>query len=92
VRFEEDPPPHTSSNDIQKPTRQYPSFPVSADQLLELLTLFQLNVPLVDAEDIKDRSKADAFTKGFAVLQSAWLVIQCIARRLEGLRETLNFV
>jgi hypothetical protein len=71
---------------------QYPSFPVSADQLFELVTRFQLNVPFVSAEDIKDRSKADAFTKGFAVGQSAWLVIQCIARKVEGLRESLHFV
>jgi hypothetical protein len=35
---------------------------------------------LPSKEEIEDKSKADAFVKGFAVLQSCWLVGQCIAR------------
>lgn len=35
--------------------------------------------------DIKDLSKRDAFTKAFACIQSLWLVIQCIARAVDGL-------
>jgi hypothetical protein len=36
-------------------------------------------------EDIQDRSKADAFTKAFAIIQSSWLIIQSIARVSVGL-------
>jgi hypothetical protein len=40
---------------------------------------------LPSAEELEDKSKADAFVKGFAVLQSSWLVGQCIARACYGL-------
>lgn len=36
-------------------------------------------------ESINDRSKSDAFTKVFAIVQSSWLVIQSIARVSAGL-------
>ncbi|CZR61196.1 uncharacterized protein PAC_11092 [Phialocephala subalpina] len=36
-------------------------------------------------EDIKGVSKGDAFTKAFACIQSAWLVVQCMARAATGL-------
>ncbi len=35
-----------------------------------------------------DRSKADVFTKLFAIGQSAWLIVQCIARAAQGLRRS----
>ncbi|KAF7369907.1 hypothetical protein MSAN_00620200 [Mycena sanguinolenta] len=34
----------------------------------------------VDEEDIKDRSKGDAFSKGVALLQGLWFTVQCVAR------------
>jgi hypothetical protein len=33
-----------------------------------------------DVEDIMDKSKGDAFSKGIACLQALWFIIQCIAR------------
>jgi hypothetical protein len=36
-------------------------------------------------ESIDDRSKSDAFTKVFAIVQSSWLIIQSIARVSAGL-------
>ncbi|KAK3386829.1 hypothetical protein B0H63DRAFT_468447 [Podospora didyma] len=36
-------------------------------------------------EQIHDRSKSDAFTKIFAIVQSLWLVLQSIARAVNGL-------
>lgn len=42
-------------------------------------------LPVVTKEDIDDRSKADSFTKAFACLQCAWLVIQSITRACAGL-------
>jgi hypothetical protein len=87
IQFEQDFFPSTSSTDKRNLANDPLSFPVSADQLFELVSKFQLNVPFISEEDISDRSKADVFTKAFAVAQSAWLVIQCIARRADNLRE-----
>ena len=45
--------------------------------------------PIVRHAELKDRSKGDSFIKGFAVLQITALVIQIIARSLQGLATTL---
>lgn len=42
-------------------------------------------LPITTVDDIQDRSKSDAFTKFFALLQCGWLVIQSIARACVGL-------
>ncbi|EAW12093.1 uncharacterized protein ACLA_008530 [Aspergillus clavatus NRRL 1] len=42
-------------------------------------------LPITTIDDIQDRSKSDSFTKFFALLQCAWLVIQSIARACAGL-------
>ena len=39
----------------------------------------------VTEKDIQDRSKGDTLSKGFAVLQAGWFVLQCIARHFQGL-------
>lgn len=52
-----------------------------------LVDEFSLDIPYVSQEDINDRSKADVFTKLFALGQSGWLIIQCIARAVQGLRK-----
>jgi hypothetical protein len=36
-------------------------------------------------DNLSDRSKSDAFTKIFAILQSTWLIVQCMARFSAGL-------
>lgn len=66
----------------------HPSFPLSAAQLLVLVEEFMYEIPYITLNDIKDRSKADAFTKIFAIGQSSWLIVQCIARAAEGLRKS----
>lgn len=43
---------------------------------------------VIKSDDIKDKSKADAFTKTFAIFQCGWLVIQSIARVAAGLSIT----
>ena len=65
------------------------SLPLYAEQVLMLVEEFQLEIPYVEMEDIQDRSKADAFTKFFAIAQSCWLIVQCIARAHQGLRNSL---
>ena len=42
-------------------------------------------LPITTEEDIRDRSKSDAFTKAFAFIQCAWLITQCITRAAVGL-------
>ncbi|PMD53100.1 uncharacterized protein K444DRAFT_572716, partial [Hyaloscypha bicolor E] len=37
------------------------------------------------SHDIKDRSKTDAFSKVFAIVQSSWLIVQSITRVASGL-------
>ena len=43
----------------------------------------------ISTEDIKDKSKADIFTKGLICIQVSWMVIQCIARKAAGYPLTL---
>lgn len=42
----------------------------------------------LEEEDIRDRSKADPFTKAFALVQAGWLVLQSCARKSAGLQIT----
>jgi hypothetical protein len=39
----------------------------------------------ISKHDIKDRSKTDAFSKVFAIVQSSWLIVQSITRVASGL-------
>ncbi|KAF9474833.1 hypothetical protein BDN70DRAFT_779290, partial [Pholiota conissans] len=39
-------------------------------------------------EDIKDRSKGDAISKAFVLLQTMWFIAQCISRWLAKLPVT----
>jgi hypothetical protein len=39
-----------------------------------------IDPPRISAEDINDRSKGDAISKAFVILQTSWFIAQCIAR------------
>jgi len=39
---------------------------------------------LITEEEIEDKSKADAFTKGFAMFQISWFIVQYVARWANG--------
>jgi len=41
--------------------------------------------PRISKAEIEDRSKGDALSKGFVVVQTSWFVTQCIARGVQGL-------
>jgi hypothetical protein len=41
--------------------------------------------PRISKAEIEDKSKGDAISKGFVILQTGWFVIQCIARRAQHL-------
>ncbi|KAI5797328.1 hypothetical protein DFH27DRAFT_483737 [Peziza echinospora] len=45
--------------------------------------------PVVDIDDINDKSKADSLSKTLVCMQASWMIIQCIARKVSGLPITL---
>ena len=53
-----------------------------------LLEEHKIDFPLTSETEIDDRSKGDALSKGFALLQITWFIIQLIARRVQGLTIT----
>ena len=62
---------------------------LSPEQLPKLLEAKKIELPTITAEEIKDRSKADAFSKTIALGQTFWFIVQCLARRVEHLDITL---
>ncbi|KAF7345732.1 hypothetical protein MVEN_01593400 [Mycena venus] len=46
------------------------------------------DISAVDVEDIKDKSKGDALSKGVALLQGLWFITQCLARIRQNLPVT----
>jgi len=52
---------------------------IPSDELYETAGIWN-DIRQVDEKDIIDRSKGDALSKGLAVLQASWFVLQCIAR------------
>jgi hypothetical protein len=58
----------------------YPAFPITAASIRYLVKEGYLEYPSITREEIWDKSKADKFAKGFALIQSGWLVLQTITR------------
>jgi len=42
----------------------------------------------ISEREIQDRSKGDVISKGFALLQTGWFILQCISRKMAGLSVT----
>lgn len=59
--------------------------PHHADTQEHLKALLHANIP---ESDIWDKSKGDAFSKGFALLQTGWFLVQTLARFILGLGVT----
>ncbi|KAM7218890.1 hypothetical protein V8F06_005770 [Rhypophila decipiens] len=60
-------------------------FPISAESVHYLVSRGYMPLPTITKEEIWDKSKADVFAKGLALLQSAWIFIMAIARTAQGL-------
>ncbi|KAM7198907.1 hypothetical protein V8F20_005974 [Naviculisporaceae sp. PSN 640] len=60
-------------------------FPITADSVHYLVSRGYMPIPTITKEEIWDKSKADVFAKGLALLQSAWIFIMAIARTAQGL-------
>ncbi|KAG1845665.1 hypothetical protein F4604DRAFT_1662517 [Suillus subluteus] len=59
------------------------------DYILKLIREGYIDAPTLTAEQIHDRSKGDAISKGLVVLQVGWFVMQLITRVIYNLEITL---
>ncbi|KAG2368821.1 hypothetical protein BDR07DRAFT_1448041 [Suillus spraguei] len=58
------------------------------DELIELIRAKCIEAPTLTADQIHDRSKGNAISKGLVILQVAWFIIQFIARVIYHLEIT----
>ncbi|CAK5278648.1 unnamed protein product [Mycena citricolor] len=58
--------------------------PIFTNESLEQADVLNA-IRAVRVADIEDKSKGDAFSKGIALLQGLWFIVQCIARTAQGL-------
>ncbi len=63
-------------------TPDFPRFPVNAVSIHYLLAQGRIEPPTITMRDIWDRSKADRFAKGVALIQTGWMVLQITARAI----------
>ena len=62
---------------------------LSPEKFFKLLSAGKIEFPTVTEKEIKDRSKADGFSKTIALGQTLWFVAQCLARTAQHLDLTL---
>ncbi|KAF7984870.1 hypothetical protein HWV62_10847 [Athelia sp. TMB] len=67
-------------------SKKGPGRPLSPQDVVGLVRRGQLVAPTSD--ELANQSKGDALSKGVAMLQTLWFVMQCIARRIEYLPVT----
>ncbi|KAF7971479.1 hypothetical protein HWV62_20998 [Athelia sp. TMB] len=60
-----------------------PLYPLDPDTVISLVKDGKLVPPTT--EELSDKSKGDVLSKGIAILQTIWFVVQCIARLAEHL-------
>lgn len=60
-----------------------PVYPLSPRQVADLVERRALMPPML--HELKDRSKGDAVSKGIAIVQTLWFVMQFVAREIEHL-------
>ena len=58
---------------------------LSPCRLGDMLHVRRIIAPILLEEDVNDRSKGNGPSKGLVMLQTIWFVIQCIARKAQGL-------
>ncbi|KAG1730955.1 uncharacterized protein EDB91DRAFT_1155747 [Suillus paluster] len=66
-----------------------PRVTLTPDDLLRFVREGSVDMPDITEADIEDRSKGDVLSKGIAVLQLVWFVIQLVARHVQNLPITL---
>ncbi|KAL5404263.1 hypothetical protein PMIN03_009303 [Paraphaeosphaeria minitans] len=68
--------------------RHADSFPLNAAQLCWLVRHGYIQYPKITKKEVWDKSKQDTFTKLVTAFQGGYLIIQCIARVIQGLAIT----
>jgi hypothetical protein len=66
-----------------------PRATLEPDELLGFVRKGSVEMPVVVEADIEDRSKGDALSKGIAILQLAWFILQLVSRYIQNLPTTL---
>jgi hypothetical protein len=66
-----------------------PRATLTPDELFDFVLQGFVDMPVISEADIQDRSKGDGLSKGIAVLQLAWFIVQFIGRSAQHLQITL---
>jgi hypothetical protein len=66
-----------------------PRAALTTDELLRFVRMGSVDMPVISEAEIQDRSKGDGLSKGIALVQLVWFVIQLIARYVQNLPITL---
>jgi hypothetical protein len=61
---------------------------LSLQDIEELVKKDEIEYPIISKEEIKDKSKGDALTKGLVLIQTTWFLLQCVARGVQHLSLT----
>ncbi|KAF8505041.1 hypothetical protein BU17DRAFT_58091 [Hysterangium stoloniferum] len=61
---------------------------LTPEHFKELLEVGKIEFPTISKEEINDRSKGDALSKALVIVQTTWFILQCIARKAQGLATT----
>ncbi|KAG1741720.1 hypothetical protein EDB19DRAFT_709797 [Suillus lakei] len=66
-----------------------PRATLTLDELLQFVREGSVDMPVIIEAEIKDRSKGDGLSKGIAIFQLVWFVLQLAARHVQNLPMTL---
>jgi hypothetical protein len=65
-----------------------PLYPLNLENIERLVQRGAIDFPNITEKEIEDRSKGDIISKGLAIIQTGWFIMQCIARGAEHLAIT----
>jgi hypothetical protein len=66
-----------------------PQATLKPNELLGFVREGSVEIPIIMEADIEDQSKGDTLSKGIAILQLAWFVLQLVAHYVQNLPTTL---
>jgi hypothetical protein len=66
-----------------------PRAPLTPHELLRFVNEGSVDMPVITEADIENRSRGDVLSKGIALLQLAWFILQLLARHIQKLPITL---
>ncbi|KIW24687.1 uncharacterized protein PV07_10388 [Cladophialophora immunda] len=61
-----------------------PPFPINTRAIHYLVERKYLELPTLTRDDIMDRSKTNKFSMGMAIVQTSWMIAQCITRLVQS--------